>query len=124
MTSKLLVVSNNPQVWAESAHTCRKVEGSSLNVLYTCLEILGEEKHVLFAHPVAGNARLVHNPFRSVVLEEKEDAAPEEIRDGIRTLAYFIEKMEDLNGDVPPGTRDDYRVVDYELFKAVIPAHL
>lgn len=119
MTSKLLIVSNNPLVWQEAKAPCRQVQGDSLAVLYTCLSLLGEEQHVLFAHPVAGNARLIHNPFRSVLLEEKRNAPQQELQAGIRTLEHFLKKLEALDGSVPESTRDDYQVVDFELFKAM-----
>ena len=120
MTSNLLVISNNPLVWESSALPCRRVEGGSLDVLYTCLTFLGEERGILFAHPVAGNAQLIHNPFRTVVLEEKSPS-PEELASGIGLLEYFIRKMEDLGGDVPAPAREDYGVVDHGLFLAMLP---
>lgn len=78
--------------------------------------------HILFAHPVAGNARLIHNPFRTVVLEEKKNPSPDKLASGIRILEHFIRKMEDLGGPVPEATREDYGVVDHGLFLATISA--
>lgn len=122
MTSKLLIVSNNPLVWNSSELPCLRVEGSALAVLYACLGFLGEEKGILFAHPMAGNARLIHNPFRTVVLQEKEKPSPDEIASGIGILEYFIRKMEDLGGAAPEPTHGDYGVVDHGLFLAMLPA--
>jgi hypothetical protein len=120
---KLLVVSNNPLVWKEAGENCRRVDGTALRVLYACLGLVGEETHALYAHPIAGNARLLHNPYRSVVLEEKKASSGgrEETRGNIRLLEYFAAKLESLDGEVPAAALDDYRLIDYELFLATFP---
>lgn len=121
MISKLLIVSNNPLVWETAELPCLRVEGGALDVLYVCLDFLGKEKGILFTHPVAGNGRLIHNPYRTVLLQEKENPPADGLAAGIGALEHFIRKMEDLGGAVPEPTREDYAVVDHGLFLAMIP---
>lgn len=75
----------------------------------------------MYTHPVAGNSRLIHNPFRTVVLQEKENPSPDELALGIGILEHFIRKMENLGGSVPEQTHEDYATVDHGLFLAMIP---
>ena len=122
MSSDLLVISNNPLVWEQADYPCLQVWGSALDVFYCCLKTLGAESHILYAHPVAGNARLLHNPFRTLVLEKREAPLPERVRIDIRLLERFIQTLETLNGEAPESTRDDYRIVDFDLFLSSVAA--
>lgn len=122
MNSDLLILSNNPLVWERADWPCVQVRGSALDVFYSCLKTLGAESHILYAHPVAGNARLLHNPFRTLLLEEKDPPPEERIRADIRLLEHFIRILEAQSGDVPESARGDYRLVDFELSLAAVPA--
>lgn len=120
MRSDLLVVSNNPLVWEWTDSPCQKIAGTALEVLYACISLIGSSRHSLYAHPLAGNARLLHNPFRTVVLMGAGgDLQPERQAADLRQLEYFTQKMEALGGLVPESTLKDYRTVDFELFKGV-----
>ena len=122
MNSDLLIVSNNPLVWEHADRPCEQVWGSALDVFYICLKTLGAESHILYAHPVAGNARLLHNPFRTIVLERKNPPLPETVRANIRLMERFTRTPEALDGTVPEAARDDYGLVDFDLFVSAIPA--
>jgi hypothetical protein len=109
-------------VWEHTGGHCQRVHGTALNVFYSCLSVLGAETHTLYAHPVAGNARLLHNPFRSIVLEENDTLRTEELQSNLRILQHFITKLED--SIFPPQlTFKDYRIVDYDLFLGIFPAN-
>lgn len=116
-----MVVSNNPLVWEHAGEACHRVTGSSLNVLYACLTMVGARGFSLHTHPVAGNARLMHNPYRTVFLKEKTPTAEHMLRD-LRCLEVFIGVMENLGGEAPLSTFDDYRTVDYGLYLGMLPA--
>ena len=120
MNSDLAAVSNNPLVWEHAGEACRRVEGSALDVLYECLRLVGNGAHALHTHPVAGNARLLHNPFRTVFVRAGAPS-PEQMMHDLRCLELFIGKMEDLGGEAPAETFDDYRTVDYGLYLGMLP---
>ena len=122
MNSDLLVISNNPLVWERADRFCEQIWGSALDVFYSCLKTLGAGSHILYAHPVAGNARLLHNPFRTIVLEKRESPLLPTVRSDIRLIEHFTKTLEELNGNVPEATRDDYRLIDFDLFLSAIPA--
>ena len=100
------------------------VQGSPLDVLYRTLGLLASGEYVLFGHPVAGNERLLRNPFRTVVLEGRPKGEP--IDEGRLTqhAAYVtrtIDKMEGIDySATPAGTLEDYKTVDYELYLGTV----
>ncbi|MDL2267038.1 GrdX family protein [Desulfovibrio sp. OttesenSCG-928-G15] len=120
MNSDLLVLSNNPLVWDHAGKACHRVEGPALSVLYECLKLIAAAGYVLYTHPAAGNARLAHNPFRTLIVKRATASAEQQQRDSA-CLEYFLEKLEALGGDVPPDTVEDYRSVDYGLFLGMLP---
>ena len=121
MNSDLLAVSNNPLVWEHVGERCRRVEGGALQVLYAGLQLLGAGGCLLHAHPVAGNARLLHNPYRTIVVEAGRQPPQAELHRQLGILEYFIRKLEAMDGTVPASTTEDYRLVDYSLFKSYWP---
>ena len=119
MSSDVIAISNNPLVWRK-VPGCLRVQGNPLDVFYRCLSCLADS-HVFYSHPLTGNERLSINPYRSVVMEKKQDerAANEQIR----LLEGVLRKMEDLDfSRVSRSSWEDYRTVDYELFMQAYPA--
>lgn len=112
--AQFMVFSNNPLVWNALGEDCIAITGGALNVLYACLNDIALGTHSLYAHPIAGNARLLHNPFRSVILE-KRAVTREEQRMCLRLLEYFIVKLENMDGAPPPQTHHDYEIIDCDL---------
>ena len=126
MRSELLAVSNNPLVWSlarEQVLPCRRISGTALDVLYACMDLVGEGGCALYAHALAGNARLVHNPFRSVAIAQAGQFRAERQAADLRQLEYFIRKLEELDGQPPEETFADYRIVDFELFRSIRPLY-
>jgi hypothetical protein len=121
LNSKLLAVSNNPLVWEHLDGRCRRVEGNALHVLYTGLHLLGAGGCLLYAHPVAGNARLLRNPYRTIVLEEGKPSR-EKLHKHLGILEHFIRKLEAPNASALACATEDYRSVDYSLFQALWPS--
>ncbi len=114
MACELLVISNNPRVW-ESPGACLPVAGRAVDVLYKALE-LATRGYALYSHPIAGNARLLHNPFRTIIMQKGELLE----RDA-QAIDRVLQKLEAISGDVPPETREDYQLMDYELYMAMQP---
>ena len=79
-------------------------------------------EYSLFAHPVAGNGRLLRNPYRTVVLTQTPAARRRIPQD--RQTAFInraLNKAEDIEyGEIPAGTHADYATVDFELFKTAM----
>lgn len=114
MNSNCIAVSNNSLVWDHAGGQCIKVDGSSLEVLYECLNFVANGGS-LYTHPVSGNARLIHNPFRTVIVEEKR-RMPMKTKKDIEYLEFYLELMENSGESVPLETMNDYKIVDYELY--------
>lgn len=118
----MLVLSNNPQVWDSCQIDCERIEGTPLEVLYRALDLVGSGEYSLFAHPVAGNERLLRNPYRTVILTQPPAARGRIPQD--RQTAFIdraLKKAEDIEyGEIPAGTHADYATVDFELFKTTM----
>lgn len=117
----LLSISNNPMVWAENVLDCIAVNGTPLDVLYKVLNLLMSKKYCLYGHPIAGNERLLKNPFRTVVLKGLDDISETIL---IQQCAYInrtLAKMEQIDySSVPYNMLEDYRTVDYQLYLGTI----
>lgn len=122
LSSDLLTVSNNQLVWQDCASACIWITGQVVDVLYKCLDLLSRG-YCLYTHPIAGNARLLHNPYRTVIMRRRR-CADDRIRRDIRTIDYFLRKLEEQQGSSPAKAHLDYRLVDYELYLAMRPIDL
>lgn len=121
----MLVLTNNPKV-AEMFAPPRSVpdtfslevaEGTAYDVLCRALNMLAENKCGLYAHPIAGNERLLRNPYRTVVFEDTAEHAGRGAEDIIRAMA----KAELIDySEVPQNAYDDYATVDAELFMSIV----
>ncbi len=117
----MLALSNNPLVRDAQKEPCLFVEGTPLEVLYKALDLVAGGRYSLFAHPIAGNERLLRNPFRTVVLQSgaaENGTTPEQ---QMASLNRALNKMEIIDyGAIPEGTLQDYQTVDYELYLGTI----
>lgn len=118
MNSNCFAVSNNSLVWDHAGNQCIKINGSALDVLYECLNFVAKGGS-LYSHPVAGNARLIHNPFRTIIVKESRQT-PIKTKKDIEYLEFYLNKMELIDGSVPSETIDDYKTVDYDLYLSII----
>jgi hypothetical protein len=118
----MLVLSNNPQVWNFCQIDCERIEGTPREVLYRALDLVGYGEYSLFAHPIAGNERLLRNPYRTVILTQVSSSSKLCSQD--QQTAFInraLDKMENIEYDkIPTGTYDDYATVDFELFKTTM----
>lgn len=118
----LLIVSNNPLVWEHFPDSVRS--GPSVrDVLLFAEKNLGRGDMVFYAHPAAGNLRLLRNPFRSVVLER---AGQKKIREKLQRDFYIIDDLlsrVDSIGELEFSDKDreDYAIIDLDLLVSVFP---
>lgn len=117
----LLSISNNSMVLAEKGVDCLAVNGTSLDVLYKALDLLISRRYCLFGHPIAGNERLLKNPFRTVVFKGIDSISEAML---IQQCAYInrtLAKMEQIDySSVPYNMLTDYKTVDYQLYLRTI----
>jgi len=113
MTNDRVILSNNPRV-REEWESCRWVEGDAAEVARQARDLVhrGWRFH---CHPLAGSIRLLRNPFRTLVLERGGAAA------SVEHAAMAEEALRRLNvedfSSVCEADRDDYAVIDLDLFK-------
>ena len=105
-----LVISNNPRV--ADAFPCIFIDGTPIEVLQRGMECLNEVGHRFYSHPFAGDARLLRNPFRTIVLErtnKKSDVS----------LEYFLKGLKPTLFDGSEYAAEDYKTIDFDLFASL-----
>jgi len=110
------VISNNPLVLERFPDAVR-IDGSVRDLFLSVRNVLLDGKAVLYTHPVAGNLRLLRNPFRSVILEE---AAPRKVAgralSDMRMIEDVLARIDALEDAViPEKDLPDYAIVDLDL---------
>lgn len=118
MNSNRFAVSNNSLVWNHAGNQCIKINGSALEVLYECLNLVAKG-YSLYTHPISGNARLIHNPFRTIIID-KNKHKPDKIKKDIEYLEFYLNRIENIDGHVHSETIDDYKIVDYDLYLSAV----
>jgi hypothetical protein len=116
MNARCTVISNNPLVLERFPDAVR-IDGSVRDLFLSVRRLLLEGKAVLHAHPVAGNLRLLRNPYRSVILEEATPrmVAGRASRD-MRIIDDVLERLGTLEeGAIPEKDLPDYGIVDLDL---------
>ena len=104
------ILSNNPMVW-DRFQECTRVEGSARDVLVAARNRV-HGGYSLVAHPIAGNARLCRNPYRSVVIGER---APEPSVADIACVEDALERVRSSESDETARSSADYALIDLDL---------
>jgi hypothetical protein len=104
------ILSNNPMVW-DRFPECTRVEGSARDVLVMARNMV-HGGYALTAHPIAGNARLCRNPYRSVVIGErtKEPSVAD-----ISCVEDSLERVRNSESDETARSSADYAIIDLDL---------
>ena len=104
------ILSNNPMVW-DRFPECTRVEGSARDVLVMARNMV-HGGYALTAHPIAGNARLCRNPYRSVVIGErtKEPSVAD-----ISCVEDSLERVRNSESDETARSSADYALIDLDL---------
>ncbi|MBQ6776624.1 MAG: GrdX family protein [Synergistaceae bacterium] len=110
------LVTNNMNLY--NAVKCGEfVDGSSLDVLVHVRGLVHLGSKIL-THPLCGNLRPNHQPFRSVIIEEKKGFVDLDslslIEDAVRVYQSCALIMPDA---IDEATRGDYAYIDAELMK-------
>ena len=104
------ILSNNPMVW-DRFPECTRVEGSAWDVLVTARNRV-HRGYSLVAHPIAGNARLCRNPYRSVVIGERATEPP---MADIACVEDALERIRNSESDETARSSADYALIDLDL---------
>jgi len=109
------ILTNNPKILSSSP-TARWIDGGPLEVIMECRRMV-HEGHPLLAHPLMGDLHLIHNPFRTLILDEKRNEIDlvslswiEESSERIRLFYQEHRNFRDL---------EDYQDIDFDLFQRV-----
>ena len=110
------VLTNNPKVLA-LCPTATWIEGDSYTVLLECRGMV-HASHLLLAHPLMGDIRLIQNPYRTVIVGEKR-------HDVDLVSLTWIEESIDLcrrrfKEDQKVEHQEDYQMIDFDLFQTAI----
>ncbi|WP_018962563.1 GrdX family protein [Coprothermobacter platensis] len=108
-----MIVTNNKIVAEQYNEHSLFVDGSTLDVLLKCQELLSES-YDLLTHPMTGNVQISKTPYKSVVMQ-KADKVQEKSYELINAA---IEKArEGKEPNHPKSVLDDYAFIDLELIK-------
>jgi len=110
------VLTNNPKVLA-SYPTARWIDGGSCAVLLECRGMV-HAFHLLLAHPLMGDIRLIRNPYRTVIVGEKRREVD------LLSLIWIEESIDLLRREFREDQRvehkGDYQMIDFDLFQTAI----
>lgn len=117
--NKTVLITNNRDLCA-SVRYGRFVDGSSLDVLVAVRNSI-HLGSTLLTHPLCGNLRPYHQPFRSVLLEERPGALVDleslsMIEKAVGVYEACRERMI-VPSALDEGRRADYAFIDSELMK-------
>ena len=110
------LITNNPALYQDIKNS-ELIEGSSLDVLIHVRSLvhLGS---LLLTHPLCGNLRPNHQPFRSVIVDEKNGLADLDSLSLIEEAVRIYQSCRlILPDELNESTRNDYAYIDSELMK-------
>jgi hypothetical protein len=111
-----LILTNNPKILA-SYPAARWIDGGPDKVLFECRRMV-HEFYPLLTHPLMGDLRLIRNPFRTVLFDGKRGEID------LISLIWIEESIDRLQpyleGDQRVEHREDYQIVDFDLFQTAI----
>ncbi len=110
------LITNNPELHHDVKNS-ELIEGSALDVLIHVRSLVHLGSHLL-THPLCGNLRPNHQPFRSILIDEKNGLADLDslslIEEAVRIYqSCMIITPEELDSS----TRNDYAYIDSELMR-------
>ncbi|MGB9780260.1 GrdX family protein [Caldanaerobacter sp.] len=119
---KYVIVTNNPLVRDVYPQDCEFIEGTIVNVLTRCRDLI-HKGYVLMSHPLAGNVKPDCSPFKSVLLKESKgtvDFNSVVIIEGCLLKVKEIIEKEGINYIENEKVLNDLAYLDKELIKEVI----
>ena len=110
------LITNNPALY-HGIRNSELIEGSSLDVLIHVRSLVHLGSLVL-THPLCGNLRPNHQPFRSVIIDEKNGLAD---LDSLSLIEEAVRVYQScrliLPDELDDSTRNDYAYIDSELMR-------
>ena len=93
------------------------IKGSSLDVLVNVRNLVHSGSKIL-THPLCGNLRPNHQPFRSVIIDERKGSVDLESLSIIEEAVRIYQSCRLLHpNEIDELTRNDYAYVDFELMR-------
>ena len=110
LCSDCLVVTNNKMV--SDKFSCVFVDGTSADVMYKAIEFMSCE-YSFYSHPIAGDIRLLRNPFRTFVL--KRVYGDNKLKWDYK-LEHSLRELENTLFDSETSASKDYATIDFDMF--------
>lgn len=112
----LTLITNNTDLYSR-IKSSELIEGSSLDVLIHVRSLvhLGS---IMLTHPLCGNLRPNHQPFRSVLIDMMNGLADLESLSLIEEAVHIYESCKlIMPNELDENTRADYAYIDFELMR-------
>ena len=112
----LTLITNNSDLFSH-VKAAELIEGSSLDVLIRVRSLV-HSGSIILTHPLCGNLRPNHQPFRSVIVDEKNGLAD---LDSLSLIEEAVRVYQScrliLPDELDESTRNDYAYIDSELMR-------
>ena len=111
-----MLITNNADL-SQQISSCRFIDGSSLEVLVHVRSLVHSGSRLL-THPLCGNLRPNHQPFRSVIVDEYTGSADLESLTMIEEAVRIYQSCKILLPyELDEPVRKDYAYIDSELMR-------
>ena len=112
----LTLITNNKKL-SEHVTSCRLIDGSSLGVLVHIRNLVHSGSRIL-THPLCGNLRPNHQPYRSVIADIRTGTADMESLTLIEEAVRIYQSCKAITpAELDESVRKDYAYVDAELMR-------
>ena len=110
------LITNNPALY-HGIKNSELIEGSALDVLIHVRSLVHLGSLIL-THPLCGNLRPYHQPFRSVIIDEKRGPVDLESLSLIEDTVHIYQSCKlIMPHEINELTRKDYAYIDSELMR-------
>ena len=114
---KLLKLITNNTDFFHKVKAVELINGSSLDVLINVRSLVHFGSEIL-THPLCGNLRPNHQPFRSVIIDEKNGLVDLESLSLIEEAVHVYQSCKLIYpNEIEELTRKDYAYIDFELMR-------
>lgn len=112
-----MLITNNADL-SQHISSCRFIDGSSLDVLVHVRSLVHSGSRLL-THPLCGNLRPDHQPYRSVIVDEYTGSVDLDSLTLIENAVRIYQSCKIiLQNELDELTRKDYAYIDSELMRA------
>jgi hypothetical protein len=115
--SMLTLITNNTDLYSR-VKSSELIEGSSLDVLIHVRSLV-HVGSIILTHPLCGNLRPNHQPFRSILIDMMNGLVDLESLSLIEEAVHVYESCKlIIPNELDENTRTDYAYIDSELMRA------